>query len=387
MRPVSAVFSILLMACATLAFVPSVASGQTSATLIGTARDSAGRPLADVEVVLRDAPVATTATRSNDRGQFTLQAEPGSHSVWLRRLGYRSVEYTWRAMAGQRTEISVVLSAIPRQLDPVVVRAEEDKRSASRSSILGLVIDTADKPIPEAEVQVVGADMGGTTRNNGGFLFKPLAVGSYVLRVRKLGYAPAMLALQLVQGDEREVVIRMTPLASTLDPFVVTEQSGYGRDQVVYDELEQRKRWANFKTRVLGPEDLKSFNGQSLDEAVMRMGLYVPPLAKTPSVASARARRPTSINGGRGQRQITTAPYNAAGMGDIRHDQSCILLDGKTPVVRPLTAYNTDQIEMLEVYPPGTEVTGTVSWRFFQNECKSLSLTDHPPYYVLWMKP
>src|SRR4051812_16676597 len=135
------------------------APAQAPATLTGVVHDSVGKPIADAEVILRDAPVATTATRSNDRGQFTLQGDPGSHSVWLRRLGYRSVEYTWRAMAGQRTEISVVLSPIPRQLDPVVVRAEEEKRSASRSSILGLVIDTADKPIPEAEVQVVGADM------------------------------------------------------------------------------------------------------------------------------------------------------------------------------------------------------------------------------------
>lgn len=385
MRPVPALRWILLIAPAILVFAAGVAHGQTPATLVGVTRDSAGRPLADVEVILRDAANAAAgaaaATRSNDRGQFTLEAQPGSHSVWLRRLGYRSVEYTWRAMPGQRTEISVALSAIPRQLDPVIVRADEDKRSASRSSILGLVIDTADKPIPEAEVQLVGADLGGTTRDNGGFLFKPLAVGSYILRVRKLGYAPAMVALQLVQSDEREVVIRMTPLPASLDAFVVTEQSGYGRDQAVYDELDQRKRWTNFKTRLLGPEDLKAFNGRSIDEAVIRMGLYVPP-----TVSTAKARRPMSINGGGGQRQITTAPSNAAGMGDIRHDLACILLDGKTPVVRPLTSYTTDQIDMLEVYPPGTEVTGTVSWRFYQNQCKSLSLTDHPPYYVLWLK-
>lgn len=111
------------------------------------------------------------------------------------------------------------------------------------------MLDTAGAPIPEAEVQLVGADIAGTTRANGGFLFEPLAVGSYVVRVRKLGYSPAMVTVQLVKDDDHEVVVFLHPLAAGLEPFVVTERSGYGRDQVAYEELDKRKRWQSFQTR------------------------------------------------------------------------------------------------------------------------------------------
>jgi len=355
-----------LISNALVAIMAAGAFAQAPPTLTGVVHDSAGKPIADAEVILRD---ANRATRTNDRGQFTIPApSAGSYGVWFRRLGYRSVDYTWRALAGERTEISVGLFPIPRQLDPIVVRADEEKRAESRASILGLVLDTAGGVIPEAEVQVVGADMSGTTRANGGFLFKPLAVGTYVLRVRKLGFEPAMVTVQLSQGDDHEVVVYLRPLVANLDAFVVNDRSGYGRDQVIYDELEKRKRWQSFQTRLLGPDDLKSYYNRSLDDALIQMGLYRSPY-ESPS-------RPTRING----------PLSRGGAMDPRHDDACILLNGKDPVVRPLTSFTTDEIEMLEVYPPMTELSGTVGWRFYQPQCKPIGVLDHPMYFVVWLK-
>jgi hypothetical protein len=362
----SRLFSFLI-SNALVAIMAAGAFAQAPATLTGVVHDSAGKPIADAEVILRD---ANRATRTNDRGQFTIPApSAGSYGVWFRRLGYRSVDYTWRALAGERTEISAGLFPIPRPLDPVVVRADEDKRSASRASILGLVLDTAGAVIPEAEVQVVGADMSGTARANGGFLFKPLAVGTYVLRVRKLGFEPAMVTVQLSKGDDHEVIVYLRPLAANLDPFVINDRSGYGRDQVIYDELEKRKRWQSFQTRLLGPDDLKSYYNRSLDDALIKMGLYRSPY-ESPSG------RPTSING----------PLSRGSTMDPRHDDACILLNGKDPVVRPLTSFTTDEIEMLEVYPPRTELSGTVGWRFYQPACKPIGVLDHPMYFVVWLK-
>ena len=99
-------------------------------------------------------------------------------------------------------------------LDPVVVRAEEDRAAASRASLLGLVIDPNQTPVGEAEVQLVGANMYGTTRSNGGFLFKPLDIGTYAVRVRKLGFAPTTATVQLLPNDDREIVIVLQPLGT-----------------------------------------------------------------------------------------------------------------------------------------------------------------------------
>ncbi len=341
---------------------------QAPAVLTGVVRDSSGAPLRDVEVILRD---AGRATRSDERGQFSLNdVSPGAYVVWFRRLGYRSVEFNWAARVGERTSVEVALQEIPRQLDPVVVRAEEDKTAAARASILGLVIDTEGNPIPEAEVQLVGANASGMTRANGGFLFRPLAIGTYVIRVRKLGFEPGTVTLQLVERDDREVVIRMHPLAAGLDPTVVTERSGYGRDQVAWDELERRKRWVNFKSRLYGPEDLRAFYGMSLDYALVRAGLNSPG-------SSARDVRPKHIND-EGTRPANT---NTVIPGD-----ACVLINGKEPVHLPLSLYSADDIELLEIYPPGTELTGTVSWYFHGPPCEALSRIQHPTYYVLWFK-
>ena len=356
------------MSNALVALVATGAFAQTGSTLAGVVRDSAGTPIPDVEVLLRD---AGRETRTNQQGEFTIEATPRSYGVWFRRLGYRSVEYTWRAQAGARVEITVSLSAIPRQLDPVVVRADEDKRAKAHASLLGLVIDTSGTAIPEAEVQLVGADIAGTTRANGGFLFKPLGVGTYVVRVRKLGYAPSTVTLQLVPNDDREVVIYMRPLAHDLDPFVVTERSGYGKDQVAWEEFEHRKRFQSFQTRLLGPEDLKSYYGVDLGTATVRMGLN----GASASISRLQTR---SINSGGRALAGETTPVEAG--------YACLLLNGKEGVYTSLSLYSTDDIEMLEVYPRFTELTGTVSWYFHDPHCKPVNLFDHPMYYVLWFK-
>ena len=357
-----------LLSNALVALVAASAFAQTGATLAGVARDSSGAPLADVEVILRDADVAT---RTNTQGAFTLDARPASYTVWFRRLGYRSVEYTWRATAGKRVEITVTLPAIPRQLDPVVVRAEEDQRAKGQASLLGLVLDSSGVAIPDAEVQIVGADIAGTTRANGGFLFKPLKVGTYVVRVRKLGYAPSMTSVQLTESDDHEIVVYLRPLAHNLEPFVVAERSGYGRDQTAWDELDRRKRFQTFQTRFFGPADLKSFYGVDLETATIRMGLN----GTQPSLVQLQTR---SINGGG---RALPGAVAAADKG-----YACLLINGKEGIYAKLSLYSTDDIEMLEVYPPTTELSGTVRWYFHDSHCNPISLIDHPTYYVLWFK-
>lgn len=355
------------MPAAVLAMTSAAAVAQTPTRLTGVVRDSADAPLADVEVVLRN---TSRGTRTNSRGQFTLDdVDPGTYRVWFRRLGYRSVEYTWVAVRGQGTEIAVGMSAIPRTLDPVVVRAEEDRAAASRASLLGLVIDPNQMPVGEAEVQLVGANMYGTTRSNGGFLFKPLDIGTYAVRVRKLGFAPTTATVQLLPNDDREIVIVLQPLATNLDPTVVTEKSGYGKDQRAWDELEQRKRWTSFKTRFLGPGDLEGYHGVDLEVALIRMGLNNPHPNGPPP-------RPTSINPAG-----TRPPRQTPNLG-----LSCLLLNGTEAVYMPLRTYSTDDLELLEVYPPGTEISGTIAPHFHNPACLSNSLFDHPTYYVLWFK-
>jgi hypothetical protein len=339
------------------------------AALAGVIRDSAAAPIADAEVIVRD--LGRTG-RTDARGAFELRDVPaGAHEVWFRRLGYTSVEYNWAARAGERTEIKVTLQAIARTLDPVVIRAQEDRRMRGTSSILGMVVDTTGTPVDEAEVQLVGADRVGVTRANGGFLFRPLLPGTYLLKVRKLGYAPEVMTVALREHDDREVAIRIRQLPVQLDAMVVAERSGYGRDQKVYEELDERMRWHNFRSIVLGRDELARYYGASLDYAIGAMG--VPGLEQ---MANWRRNIPHSIDP-RGSRQ------SMGGVG-AGVDDACVLLNGKRQIHQPLSAFTTAQLEMIEIYPSGTEVTGTISDRMVDPKCKALSLFQHPTYYVIW---
>lgn len=264
------------------------------------------------------------------------------------------------------------MNRIAQTLDPVVVRAQEEKEMSDRASILGLVIDSTGAPIDEAEVQLVGANRSGVTRANGGFLFRPLLVGPYVIRVRKLGFEPSVVKLSLVAGDDREVVIRMRRIAVDLDPVVVTAKSGYERlDEQIWEDLEKRMRWKNFKTPVLGPEDLRRYTGGDL-ELVAKQLLLGRTATRGYAVSSIRGGR-----GGRGGPPSFSRP----------EDEACVLLNGKSPMRRPLRIFAVNEIDLLEVYPENTELTGTIGWRMGNLPgCAAHGLFEHPTYFVIWLK-
>src|SRR5689334_12362865 len=96
--------------------IAAAGTAEAQATIAGIVRDSAGRAIGDVEVILRD---TNRGTRTDNRGQFTLgDVTPGNYRVWFRRLGYTSVEYNWAARSGERTDVNVSLREIAKPLDP-----------------------------------------------------------------------------------------------------------------------------------------------------------------------------------------------------------------------------------------------------------------------------
>jgi hypothetical protein len=370
--------AVALAAAAIGAQVTSTQPALAPATLAGVIRDSTGAAILDAEVFLRG---MNRNTRTNAQGQFTLaDVPPETYEVWFRRLGYESAQYTWSARSGERTEVAVTLHMLPRSLDPVVIRAREEKTLKGNSALLGIVIDSLGQAVEEAEVQLVGADRTAATLVNGGFLFRSLPVGPYVVRVRKLGYAPNVLHFELQDGEEREVIIRIRALAQGLDPVVVNEQSGYGKDQAAWDDLDKRRRWHTSKEIVMGRDELRRYYSYPLDLATqfMRGGTVAAP---TRSVTDALA--PARGGTGRDPRRDAARERREIQAGAPEGD-ACILLNGGEPMRRPLRSFAADELELLEIYPPWTELSGTVKSRFEgMNGCRP---DQHPTYYVLWMK-
>ncbi|HEX5435941.1 MAG TPA: carboxypeptidase-like regulatory domain-containing protein, partial [Gemmatimonadaceae bacterium] len=139
-----------LLLLAMLAIVPGAVRAQqvdtaNTATLTGLVRDSTGAPIAHVEIIL---PALSRGTYSDAAGWFTLAAvPPGQYEVRFERLGYQRITTRWRAEAGARTEVAVMLHALAHTLATVEVTGKAPPRARGASTVLGSVVDSAGDPL------------------------------------------------------------------------------------------------------------------------------------------------------------------------------------------------------------------------------------------------
>lgn len=92
---------------------------------------------------------------------------------------------------------------------PSMVHAQED-----RTTVTGTVLDSANQPIDEVLVFIDGAVSPVLTGEVGAFRLEDITPGTYVLNLRKAGFAPRTFRLPITQddGDRRDIgVIRLEP--------------------------------------------------------------------------------------------------------------------------------------------------------------------------------
>lgn len=328
-------------------------------TLAGVVRDTLGNVLRDAEISI--AELGHRAT-TDSTGSFVVpDVAPGSHDVWIRRIGFIIVQFRWTAKANERVETAITMRPLPHTLDPVVVFANESREMRSKSVVRGTVLDSAGFPVQGAEVQLIGTGRATVTSDDGAFVFRRARPGDLTIRVRMIGYSPAATRITLGENDEREVFLRMGNLAQQLEAVEVREQSGFGQTAQAWREYDQRSRWLAVGTaRFFNAEKLKSLGYIPLDLLV---------------------RGEFKGHGGR------------VGGPVIRGD-GCVLINGLQAQSRPLSSYDLREVDAIEYYPPAgprvgpeREVTGTVERRIgVVKGCEKKIDGSHPAWYVLWLK-
>ncbi|HEX6309332.1 MAG TPA: SusC/RagA family TonB-linked outer membrane protein [Longimicrobiales bacterium] len=94
-------------------------------------------------------------------------------------------------------------------------------------SIRGLIVEaTTNRPLPNAEISLVGTNRQSMTNAAGEFLMVGVPAGSHTLRVEMLGYATAEQQVSVTAGDPLRVTIALVVSALTLDQIVVTGTPG-----------------------------------------------------------------------------------------------------------------------------------------------------------------
>lgn len=172
--------------------------------------------------------------------------------------------------------------------------------AAPSQTIRGMVVEDGTRtPIPGARVQLLTpADSTVATAETdsaGAFLLSPRRSGSFVLRLRHLGYAPVdSVPLTMGPGERIEVEVRMGLTAIPLEPVVVTVR-GNARLGGFYERL-QRPGFGRFLTR----EDIEARRGANRASDLLRMMPGVEVVPAGGSLGSSRAQLIT-MRGGTGR--------------------------------------------------------------------------------------
>jgi Carboxypeptidase regulatory-like domain/TonB-dependent Receptor Plug Domain len=160
---------------------------QDAPVLRGYLRDSTGSPLARVDVTHQ-----RVTTRSDSTGYFRLTPVPlGRITVRFVREGVLLGELVANVTADTMSDVQV--ESVRDRIEPRTLR--------------GSVVDSAGKPVRGATIEVVTADMEARADSLGQFTIRALPARRHIVRVRRVGYSPTFLAVDLSDSSSARVRI------------------------------------------------------------------------------------------------------------------------------------------------------------------------------------
>jgi len=389
----AAVLAVLLAALPALA--PRVAHAQgasapraTPTGITGVVVDSAGKPIRDARVVLREPAQGNALGRrwesmSDPAGRFRIeQLPPGTLRLEITREAYEPAGFDVKIAAGVTVEVrlrlvvdeqwvlvkqvadslaradSIAAEAVrnrgggvdnggsggvtitngpPAVLPSTDVGTNPRASRATRNLLSGRVLTPSGEPLGRVQIQAMGTTLFTLTDSTGRFWFRDLAQGPYFLRVRKVGFEPVVFTATLGAVDSLDASVTLTALMASN-----TRRLDTVRVNAEYDRLSRRIR--GFEERR------KTVRGVFVDRAEIAM--------RRPQLLSDLLRGRGNITvqrNGTGDTQIF-GPRLSIGTG---YCALALILDGTyipTDQGRIDAIVPIDMVAAIEVYTSGTSV-------------------------------
>ena len=251
----------------------------------------------------------TILAYAEDDGDYRISGlGNGRWTIAIRRLGFRAVAVEVELPAeGLRRNFT--LEATSAALDPDLV-------AANWSGVRGVVGDARSlSPLAGASIQLLGSDAAGRSDSLGNFAL-PLPSGREVLlRVERVGFATRLVSATLpAQGYlVVDVALDTAPTAP--------------RDYWVWRDLDQRLKFATPRAVQVSRDELAATDVVSLGTALG----FAPSVSRRGVVISRRA---------------------------------CLFVNGVARPGFPVDAIDADDVEFVEAYPPGADLTRTLAARW-----------------------
>jgi hypothetical protein len=139
-----------------------------------------------------------------------------------------------------RFRSSQLLAAIVLPCTVAGVAAAQDASVAVRPvRLTGRVADVVGSAIAKAEIRVTNTSFHAETGTDGRFELTGLPSGSVEVIVRRLGFAPAKIPLQLDSGELRDIRVLLSPVVMMMDSVSVVADAPV--IEKAYGGFEQRK--------------------------------------------------------------------------------------------------------------------------------------------------
>ncbi len=137
--------------------------------------------------------------------------------------------------------------------------------------VAGTVEDSAGAPLRDVQLVILGTDAQTATDARGRFRLMELRPGSFLLRVRRLGFEPVLVPLELPLANDAPLAIELRESAADLTPVVVKANAVSARLAATGFENRRQNSGAppsQFVTRA----DLERYTPQDLSQMLRRMG-------------------------------------------------------------------------------------------------------------------
>ena len=119
------------------------------------------------------------------------------------------------------------------------VGAAQGSTEARSARLTGRVADAVGSAIVKAEILVTNTSIHAETGSDGRFELAGLPSGSVEVVVRRLGFAPAKIPLQLDSGELREIRVLLSPVVMMMDSVAVVAKAP--EIEKAYGGFEMRK--------------------------------------------------------------------------------------------------------------------------------------------------
>jgi protocatechuate 3,4-dioxygenase beta subunit len=178
--------------------------------LQGYVHDTEGRPLEDVEIILRG---LNRSVQTNARGIFrfdSLESKP--YQLTARLPGYAAAQSLIRVYPAEPTEVALRLRQLPQELPEYFVEGVRQR------GLYGVVGTPDLEPVVGAKVQVHGGGTSAITDSAGRFALPAIKPGEYLVQATHPGLSGRPIHVSVPRGGSREVTMTLEPIGQGRGP-------------------------------------------------------------------------------------------------------------------------------------------------------------------------